>query len=104
MNNQQFSCPALFWPQRVIKRHTAGTAHPSIGRDALALPLRRFTRSAFAVDARKSGLRPAPALSVIWVTQLEFRFKYGVDQSGWGAAAAVSAYLIPILHQSELTI
>jgi hypothetical protein len=45
MNNQQFSCPALFG-HSADNRRTAGTPHPGIGRDALAMPLRRFTRSA----------------------------------------------------------
>ena len=59
---------------------TAGTSHPGIGRDALALPLRPLhSLGGLAVDARRCGLRPAPALSVIWVTQFAggVRFKYG---------------------------
>jgi hypothetical protein len=50
------------------------------GRDALALPLRPLhSLGGLAVDARRCGPRPAPALSVIWVTQFAWgvRFKYG---------------------------
>ena len=83
MNNEQFSCPALFWSQRGI---TAGSPPPGIGRDALASPLRRFTRSVI----RGSLVCALPALSVVWVTQFAGGnpVKYGGGPLGCGAAAA----------------